>query len=44
VVVIAVDRTTFERQRLDQAIDAYKAMFQQRSVGRIISERCGSFD
>jgi hypothetical protein len=44
VVVIAVDRAAFERIRVDQVADAYKAMFGQRSVGRIVSERCGAFN
>src|SRR5262249_38170508 len=31
VVVIAVDRAAFERDRIDQVIEAYKAMFGQKS-------------
>ena len=43
VVLIAVPRERFEPAKLAQVIEAYKTTFQQQSVGRLITERCGGF-
>jgi hypothetical protein len=44
VVTLAVERSRYEPAKLAQVTDAYRKMFQQQSVGRLLSERCGSFD
>jgi hypothetical protein len=42
VVTFAVER--YEPAKVAQITEAYRTMFQQQSVGRLLSERCGSFD
>jgi hypothetical protein len=42
VVTLAVER--YEPAKVAQITEAYRTMFQQQSVGKLLSERCGSFD
>ena len=44
VVLLAIERETYDPAKLAQVSEAYRTMFQQQSVGRLITERCGKFD
>jgi hypothetical protein len=44
VVTLAVARDRYEPAKIAQVTEAYRTMFRQQSVGRLLSERCGSFD
>lgn len=44
VVMIAVPRERYEPAKVSQVIEAYRTMFRQQSVGRLITQRCGGFD
>lgn len=44
VVAIAVPRAAYDAAKVARVIDAYRVRFNQQSVGKLLSERCGSFD
>ena len=44
VVLLALPREHYEPAKLAQVTEAYRTMFKQQSVGRLITERCGGFD